>query len=404
MSKTSAAPGASAPGIAGAPRTSRVLPVMTLAAGLSVAGNYFAQPLLGLLRTELHMTTTTAGMVVAVSQIGYALGLAFLVPLGDRYPRRDLAASLLAATGVLLLLAGVAPNGLLLLAATGLVAVTSVGAQVLVPFAAELSAPDSRARNVGTVMAGVLAGGLIGRAFSGALADVAGWRSVYWVTAVLLLATAFAVRRVLPESRGNRTDETRPGGLLRSTAALLVEVPALRRPVAVASLAMAGYTVHLVTITLLLVEEPYDWSTSTIGAVGLVGAVGPLFMPLAGRYVDRGHPRAVLLAGLLLSGLAWLVMLPARNGEVGWLIIGMIMINLGQTAMLNASQNTCYEVRPEARSRINAVFMTLFFAGGALGGALAPPVWSAYGWNGVCALAGAIAAVGLIAAARPYRF
>ncbi|WP_233646637.1 MFS transporter [Streptomyces sp. BSE6.1] len=404
MSKTSAAPGASAPGNAGAPRTSRVLPVMTLAAGLSVAGNYFAQPLLGLLRTELHMTTTTAGMVVAVSQIGYALGLAFLVPLGDRYPRRDLAASLLAATGVLLLLAGVAPNGPLLLAATGLVAVTSVGAQVLVPFAAELSAPDSRARNVGTVMAGVLAGGLIGRAFSGALADVAGWRSVYWVTAVLLLATAFAVRRVLPESRGNRTDETRPGSLLRSTAALLVEVPALRRPVAVASLAMAGYTVHLVTITLLLVEEPYDWSTSTIGAVGLVGAVGPLFMPLAGRYVDRGHPRAVLLAGLLLSGLAWLVMLPARNGEVGWLIIGMIMINLGQTAMLNASQNTCYEVRPEARSRINAVFMTLFFAGGALGGALAPPVWSAYGWNGVCALAGAIAAVGLIAAARPYRF
>ncbi|QUW91384.1 MFS transporter [Streptomyces sp. V17-9] len=404
MSKTSAAPGASAPGNAGAPRTSRVLPVMTLAAGLSVAGNYFAQPLLGLLRTELHMTTTTAGMVVAVSQIGYALGLAFLVPLGDRYPRRDLAASLLAGTGVLLLLAGVAPNGPLLLAATGLVAVTSVGAQVLVPFAAELSAPDSRARNVGTVMAGVLAGGLIGRAFSGALADVAGWRSVYWVTAVLLLATAFAVRRVLPESRGNRTDETRPGSLLRSTAALLVEVPALRRPVAVASLAMAGYTVHLVTITLLLVEEPYDWSTSTIGAVGLVGAVGPLFMPLAGRYVDRGHPRAVLLAGLLLSGLAWLVMLPARNGEVGWLIIGMIMINLGQTAMLNASQNTCYEVRPEARSRINAVFMTLFFAGGALGGALAPPVWSAYGWNGVCALAGAIAAVGLIAAARPYRF
>ncbi|MFD8174250.1 MFS transporter [Streptomyces sp. NPDC059709] len=403
MSKTSAAPGASAPGNAGAPRTSRVLPVMTLAAGLSVAGNYFAQPLLGLLRTELHMTTTTAGMVVAVSQIGYALGLAFLVPLGDRYPRRDLAASLLAATGVLLLLAGVAPNGPLLLAATGLVAVTSVGAQVLVPFAAELSAPDSRARNVGTVMAGVLAGGLIGRAFSGALADVAGWRSVYWVTAVLLLATAFAVRRVLPESRGDRTDETRPGSLLRSTAALLVEVPALRRPVAVASLVMAGYTVHLVTITLLLVEEPYDWSTSTIGAVGLVGAVGPLCMPLAGRYVDRVHPRAVLLAGLLLSGLAWLVMLPARNGEVGWLIIGMIMINLGQTAMLNASQNTCYEMRPEARSRINAVFMTLFFTGGALGGALAPTVWSAYGWNGVCALAGAIAAVGLIAAARPYR-
>ncbi|MBW8483775.1 MFS transporter [Actinomadura parmotrematis] len=397
MTRTSAPP--NAPAVA--PRAPRAaLPVMTLAAGLSVAGNYFAQPLLGVLRAELHMSATVAGLVVAVFQIGYALGLALLVPLGDRYPRRDLAAALLAATGVLLALAGLAPNGPLLLAATGLVAVTSVGAQVLVPFAAEIGPPERRARDVGVVMAGVLGGGLAGRAFSGAVADVAGWRSVYWITAALLLAVAVAVLRTLPATAAAGT---RPGALLRSTAALLVELPALRRPVAVAALGMAGYSAHLATLTFLLDGPPYRWSASTIGLAGLIGAVGPLCMPLAGRFVDGGHPRAVLLTGLALATASWAVLLPARDGGAGWLAAGIVLLNIGQTAMLNASQNISYELRPEARGRINAVFMTLFFAGGAAGGVLAPLAWSAGGWGGVCGLAAALTGLALLAALRPYR-
>jgi len=376
---------------------------MAVAAGLSVAGNYFAQPLLGLLRSELAMSTTTAGLTIAMAQVGYALGLGLLVPLGDRYPRRGLAAVLVAGTGVLLAVAGASPNGSLLLMATGLAAVTSVGAQVLVPFAAEIGAPGRRARSIGLVMAGVLAGGLVGRAFSGVMADLAGWRTVYWITAALLLVTAVVVLRALPDGGRDTSDATRPLRLWRSTAMLLVELPALRRPIMIAALAMASFTLHLTALTLLLVDHPYGWSPAAIGLVGLIGVTGPLCMPLAGHFVDRGYSRAVLLTGLFSAAAGWIVMLPAQNGQILWLFIGMILINAGQTAVLNASQTTCYAMRPEARSRVNAVFMTLFFAGGALGGALAPLAWANARWTGACLLGAALVGTGLLIAVVPHR-
>ncbi|GAB4003798.1 hypothetical protein GCM10029992_46980 [Glycomyces albus] len=206
--------------------TSTVLLVMAVAAGLSVAGNYFAQPLLGLLQSRLEMTATTATLTVAVAQIGYAVGLFFLVPLGDRYSRRGLSAGLLTATGLLLALAGSATNGSILVAATGLVAVTSVGAQVLVPFVAELSEPERRAGNIGFVMAGVLAGGIVGRAFAGIVAEAAGWRAVYWSTAVMLLVVAFIVFRLLPgKAPGRDGERTGIAALYRSTVTLLFELP-----------------------------------------------------------------------------------------------------------------------------------------------------------------------------------
>lgn len=382
MSHTAPAPTPTAP----RPLAVPVLVIMTVAAGASVAGNYFTQPLLGVLQTDLGMSTGAATLTVAAAQVGYALGLLLLVPLGDRYQRRGLSALLLAATGLLLLLAGSAPDGTVLLAATGLAAVTSVGAQVLVPFAAELSVPDTRARNVGVVMAGVIGGGLIGRAFAGIVAEIAGWRTVYVVTACLLLLVALAVHRTLPRTDTDKAAATGLGALLRSTLLLLVETPGLRRPIAVAALTMAAYTAHLATLTLLLLERPYGWNPAAIGLIGLVGVVGPLSMPWAGRLVDRGHPRTVLTGGIGLALAAWLVMLPAQTGQIAWLVAGLVLINVGQTAMLNAAQNTCYELRPEARSRVNAVFMTLFFVGGAVGGVVAPVVWVAGGWTGICVL------------------
>lgn len=401
MTNIDAPAGTSVP--ARAPRPVLVLLIMSVAAGLSVAGNYFAQPLLGLLRSELDMSTTAAGLTVAMAQVGYAVGLGLLVPLGDRYSRRGLAAVLLAGTGLLLGVAGASPGGSVLLMATGLAAVTSVGAQVLVPFAAEISPPDRRARSIGVVMAGVLAGGLIGRAFSGIVAELAGWRAVYWITAALLVGIALVVLSALPEGERDTSDATRPLRLWRSTATLLVELPALRWPIAIAALAMASFTIHLTAISLLLISRPYEWSPAAIGLIGLLGVLGPLCMPLAGRFVDRGHSRAVLLTGLASAAAGWAVMLPAQNGQVFWLVVGVVLINVGQTAMLNASQTTCYELRPEARSRINAVFMTLFFAGGAVGGILAPIVWVGAHWTGVCLLGVAITGLGLLAAAFTHR-
>lgn len=380
--------------------TQFVLLITAVAAGLSVAGNYFAQPLLGLLQSQLGMSTAAATLTVTVAQIGYAVGLFFLVPLGDRYSRRGLSTALLTATALLLALAGSATTGSVLIAATGLVAVTSVGAQVLVPFIAELSETDQRARNIGTVMAGVLAGGIIGRAFAGIVAEAVGWRFVYWSTAVLLVAVALLVFRLLPPKEDSGQGErTSIASLMRSTVTLPFELPGLRLPILAAMLSMASYIVHLTTITLLLDDEPYGWNPAFIGLIGLIGFIGPLSMPIAGGFVDRGRTKAVLVGGLLLSVAAWAVMFPAGGGQITWLLAGIVLINVGHTAMLTAAQTTCYELRPEARSRINAVFMTLFFAGGAAGGAAVTAVWPAYQWLGTCVLGASLAGAGLLVAA-----
>ncbi|WP_345495122.1 MFS transporter [Nocardia callitridis] len=371
---------------------------MTIASGLSAAGMYFAQPLLAVLRDALHMSATAAGLTVTAGQVGYAIGLALLVPLGDRVSRRGLAAALLAATSLSLLVAGCAPSGAVLLIATGLAAATAVGAQVLVPFAAELSAPDHRARNISVVMSGVLLGGLLGRAASGALADTLGWRTVYWFTAAALAIMAVLVVRMLPRTEPSDLPQPSLPHYLRSTALLLRDLPALRRPVAVAAATMAGYSVQLSALTMLLSEAPYHWGPGRIGMFGLVGVIGLASMTFAARIVDRGHIRTVLIAGVALELVAWTVMIPAGSGQLSWLVVGMVLINLGQTAMLNAAQSASYELRPDARGRINAVFMTLFFAAGAIGSAVTPTVWAHGHWPGVCFLGATTAGVALLLA------
>lgn len=381
-------------------RRTRLAPLLLMAwaAGLSAAGNYFAQPVLGVLRDELDLGAAQAGTIVAAAQFGYAIGLALLVPLGDRLDRRGLGAALLAATAVFLVAAGAAPSGAWLLVATLLAAVTSVGAQVLVPFAAALSPEASRGRAVAIVMSGVLLGGLVGRAASGLAAEAVGWRAIYWTSAALLVMTAVVVARTLPRT----ATAVGPGtaALYRSTARLLVDLPALRRPILLATLAMVSYAANLTAVTLLLSGQAFGWRAGAIGLFGLIGGVGGLSMPFIGRLVDLGHRRAVTLTGLALSTGASLLMIPAAGGRLGWLVAGTVLLNLGQQAVLAAGQATVYGLWPQARGRITAVFMTLFFAGGTLGSLLASLLWERGSWTAVCLFGTACTAIALAVAVR----
>ncbi len=367
-----------------------LLLLMATATGLSVAGLYFAQPLLDLITRELHVSATVAGLLVTASQAGYALGLMLLVPLGDVLDRRRLAVALFAVTAVSLALTAAAPNGPLLLAGTALIAFTCVGAQVIVPLAVTLAAPAARGRVTGTVMAGILLGGLLARTASGALAEVGGWRTVYWVTALLMAAMALLLARHLPRLRAGADGLSYPA-LLRSTLGLLRSEPLLRRRAAMAALLLASFSAQFTALTFLLARPPYDWSEAAIGLFGLVGAAGVATTPLAGRLVDRGHAHAVTAAGTVLLTASWLLLLAAER-SVLWLAVGVIAMNVAQAAVLNASQNAVYALRPEARNRVNSAFMTCFFAGGAAGSALTALIWDAAGWHGVCALGTALAA------------
>lgn len=369
--------------------------LMALAAALSCAGNYFAQPLLDVIEGNLHIGVTAAGLIVTAAQAGYALGLILLVPLGDVVDRRRLAVGLFALTAFFLLATAAAPTGPLLIAGTLLTALTSVGAQVVVPFAAALAAPAERGRIVGVVMSGVLLGGLFGRLAAGALSEFGGWRTVYWVNALLMAVMAVLLHKRLPRL-------PRPGdatmsytGLLRSTLALLRQEPVLRRRAAIGAFSMASYSVQLTALTFLLTRPPFGWNAAAIGLFGLVGVIGVVGMNIGARLSDRGRVQAVSGTAAALLTLAWLPLLAGERSLL-WLTVGVILLNIAQQAGLNSSQNVIYALRPEARNRINSAFMTLFFMGGAAGAALASVVWSRAGWSGICLLGGALAAGSLV--------
>ncbi|MET7331600.1 MFS transporter [Nonomuraea sp. NPDC005650] len=367
-----------------------LLLLMSVATGLAVAGNYFAQPLLDLIGRELDVGPSQAALVVTAAQGGYALGLILLVPLGDLVERRRLAVSLYAATAVFLLVSATAPNGTVLLAGAALTALTSVGAQVVVPFAATLADPAERGRVVGTVMTGLMLGLLLARTASGVLSELGGWRTVYWANAALMALMAVLLRVFLPRLGGDGGRLTYLG-LLRSTVAMFRHEPLLRWRAGIGALSLASFSVLWTALTFLLSRSPYDWPESAIGLFGLVGVVGALTATVAGRLADRGYVQVVTGAGTVLLVASWLALAAGAQSLI-WLLAGVVVLDLAHQAVLNSSQNVLFALRPEARNRINSAFLTVFFAGGAVGSALASVVWVHGGWTGVFVLGAALSA------------
>lgn len=379
--------------LAAPPELSRgTLTLMAVACGLSVAGNYFAQPLLDTISHDLGIGSTLAALVVTAAQTGYALGLLLLVPLGDLLERRRLAVTLTAATAVLLAVTATARNGPVLLVGTALTGVTSVAAQVLVPFAASLAAPGKSGKAVGTVMSGLLLGILLARTAAGLLADVGTWRTVYYVNAGLMAVLALALWRVLPVLR--TPSGLRYPSLLRSLLTLLREEPVLRLRCVMGALVFAAFTVLWTAVAFLLSAPPYDWSDAAIGLFGLVGVAGTLAAGVAGRLADMGRTHLVTGVGAVLLTVSWLPM-DAGAHHIGWLVVGVLTLDLAVQAVHISNQNVVYALRPAARNRLNSIYMTSYFLGGVAGSALTSVVRGQYGWTGVCLLGAVVSALTL---------
>ncbi|GGK95165.1 sugar transporter [Sphaerisporangium melleum] len=372
------------------PRLHRgLLLLMSAATGLSVAGNYFAQPLLEVIGRDLGLSTTMAALVVTAAQGGYALGLILLVPLGDLVERRRLAVLLFAGTAVFQLVSALAPSAPVLLAGTAATALTSVAAQVVVPYAATLAAPAERGRVVGTVMTGLLLGALLARTASGTLSELAGWRTIYWLNAVLVAVVAVLLWRFLPRLH-TRVGLSYPA-LLWSTLGMFRHEPLLRWRAGIGALSFAAFSVLWTSITFLLTGPSYGWREAAVGMFSLVGVVTALTTPIAGRFADRGWVQRVSGIGTAVLALSW----PAIHAGAfapGWLVAGVVLFNVAQGAVLNAGQNVIYALSPENRNRLNSAFMTACFLGGAAGSLLASVAWSGGGWSGVSLLGGALSA------------
>ncbi|WP_369203153.1 MFS transporter [Streptomyces sp. PU-14G] len=359
------------------------LVLMSVAVGVCVAANYYAQPLLDTIARELGLTSPAAALVVTVAQVGYALGLVFVLPLGDLLERRRLVCGLTLATAASLALTAAAPNYGLLLAGTALTGLLSVTAQVLVPFAADLAPGPRRGRVVGTVMSGLVLGMLLARTASGAVAELADWRTVYWAAALVMLALTVALRRGLPRHRG--TARLRYPALLRSTAQLLVAEPVLRARAAIGLLAFACFGVLWASLAFLLAGPGYGWSDGRIGLLGLAGASGAVAAQAAGRLADRGRTTLTTGAGALVLLGSWgLLALGAHH--LAPLLAGIVLLDLAHQAVHISNQSLIYALHPDARGRLTSAYMTCYFAGGAVGSALAGAVYAHTGWPGVCAL------------------
>ena len=344
---------------------------------------------------SLGASAGTAGLIVTFSQMGYAAGLALLVPLGDLLTRRRLLPVLLVITAGGLVVSAFSPAIGVLIAAALVVGAGSVAAQLLVPMAASLADDEHRGRTVGTVMSGLLLGILLARTASGAVAGLAGWRVVYVMAAGLTLITAATLWFALPPEQ--ERPRIRYGRLLATTARLLVDEGLLRRRAAFGALGFAAFSVLWTTVAFLLAGPPYHYGDAVIGLFGLVGAAGALCANFAGRWADRELGKATTLVFAVSIGLSFLPLWYGRH-NLAMLIVGILVLDVGVQGLQVTNQSLIYRLAPQARSRINSAYMVCYFAGGAIGSALASSVYASSHWAGVCLLGAVIGGVAVLGA------
>jgi predicted MFS family arabinose efflux permease len=368
------------------PLSNGTIAVFAVACGLAVANLYYAQPLLDTLGHAFGVGEAVAGLLVTVTQLGYAAGLILIAPLGDLLENRRLIVTVLCGTVVALLAAASATSFVAFLAASLAIGVTSVVAQILVPFAAHLAPAEQRGRIVGQVMSGLLMGILLARAAAGVISGAVGWRAVYLISAAALAVMIGVLLRTLPLRRP--TVVLGYGALLASLGHIFITQPILRRRAAYQAAMFGGFSAFWTCITFLLAGPHYHFSQTLIGVFALAGAAGALIAPIAGRLADAGHERVATGAAFVCGSAAFLLTL--RQSDLWALVAGAIFLDLAVQTTLVIGQRAIYALDASIRSRLNTLYVATLFCGGALGSALSAFAYARAGWAGVALLGAAL--------------
>ncbi|VVO62784.1 hypothetical protein PS876_00886 [Pseudomonas fluorescens] len=374
--------------------TNSVILLFAVACGLAVGNVYYAQPLLDAMAEAFAMSPATIGIVITLTQVGYGVGLVLLVPLGDLLNRRRLIVAQTLLSAAALLMIALAPSSLWLLIGMTLTGLLAVVTQVLVAYAATLAIPAQRGRVVGVVTSGIVVGILLARTVAGAMADLAGWRAIYLLSAGLTLLMALLLFRVLPKDE-NPQPTTTYSALIISVFSLFREEPVLRQRAMLALLTFASAMVLWTPMVLPLAAPPLSLSHSEIGLFGLAGAAGALAAARAGQLADRGLGQWVSGLSLLLMLGSWLP-IALTQSSLWALLLGVITLDLGLQAVHVTSQSMIYSVRPEAQSRLTAGYMLFYSIGSALGSIGSTAMYAWAGWIGVCWLGAGINALALV--------
>jgi predicted MFS family arabinose efflux permease len=382
----------------GAPRG--LVRLMAFASGAIVANLYYAQPVLGAIASSLHVSQSTASLLVTVTQLGYAAGLLFLVPVADIVRRRPLFATLLILVTIALAGSAAAPNIALLGAGALVIGVTSVVVQMLVPYAATLAADRERTHVIGAMMGGILTGILLSRTFAGVVSEFLGWRGVYAIAAVMMGVTAVVLYRAMPEQ--GREVSSGYGAQLRAVLSVARSEPVLRWRSLTGACGFAGFSAFWTTVPFLL-SSRYGFSQLEIGLFALAGAAGALVSTKGGRHLDARPQLRWPITGMLLAVqiVFFLVMLAAGSGPewsgLTLLVIGVLGMDAGVQSTNLTNQSVVYQLLPSARARLTSVYMTTMFIGGAVGSLVGAHAYALWGWPGAVGACAMFPTIGVLA-------
>jgi len=370
--------------------TRAVTLLFAAACGISVANIYFAQPLLDQLSEAFGINHSTIGIIITITQIFYGLGLLLLVPLGDLLNQRRLIIGQMLLSTMALVIVGTAFSSIVLFAGMALVGLLAVVTQTLVAFAATMASSAERGKVVGIVTSGIVIGILLARTFAGILTDLAGWRSVYLVSAVIMLLMACMFAKVLPHAE-REVKSLSYIRLIRSVLDLFIQERTLRIRSFLAMLIFADFSILWTSLVLPLSTPPFALSHSAIGAFGLVGVAGALAAARAGKLADQGYGQRTTGISLALLLLSWLFIRYLEHSLIA-LVIGIILLDLAVQAVHVTNQAMILPLRAEARSRLTAGYMVFYSIGGASGSIASTQMYAYFGWGGVCLLGASISA------------
>ncbi|MEM5402526.1 MFS transporter [Paraburkholderia unamae] len=367
--------------------------MMAIIAGAVITNIYCTQPILPLIAAGLRVNITAVDFVAGAALLGFSTGLALLLPLGDRFDRRKLVLTQIALALVFAATSAVAPGIWALIAASFALGIVSCVPQQLVPFAAVMSLPSERGRNVGTVVSGIMVGILVGRTIAGVIGAAWGWRAVYGAEAAFMVPVFIAAAALLP--KGVPSTNLSYGRLLASLWPLVRDNRPIRESMIIQALLWACFNAFWVNLAALLKSGPWHLGSAWAGGFGIIGAAGAFAASLGGNATDRVGFRKVIGASIGIATLAY-VLLSGAATSLTLLIVGVIVLDIGVQSGLVSNQTRAFSVDPKAQGRINSLYMTATFFGGAVGATVSGWLMSRFGWSGIVAFG---VALGIVASA-----
>ncbi len=360
--------------------------VMASAIGIIVANLYYLQPLLHEVRSGFHVSTASTSLLITLIQVGYVIGLFFILPLGDLFVRRNLIVTIFLVAALSMAGASFVHSFAFFSVLTVVIGLSSVAGQIIIPFGADLAPDAQRGRVVGKLMTGLLGGVLLSRTLSGAISEAIGWRGVYLVSAGMLVATAGVLFFVLPRERSRDRFEYRR--LITGGIGMMRDSRELRRRGWFGATAFGAFSVLWSTLAFHLSSGPFHYSSGVIGLFGLFGMAGIAAANITGRLADQGRTDLATRSAALLIAAGFAVLYLGRS-SVWFIVAGTIILDAGAQGIHVSNQSIIYALAPNQRSTINSIYMVCFFTGASIGSLLSGYAYAHYGWNGTCAVGGA---------------